>query len=260
MAILAREAGRSFTVWHVHHGLRAAADDDAEAVARFAADLGAPFERRDVGLAVGPDLEHRARAARYAALPADVCVGHTADDRAETVLLNLGRGAGPAGVAARMGLVRRPILRLRRRETMAVCAAAGIEPLDDEMNHDDAHRRVAVRRHLLPAFAATFDRDPVPLLNRHADLMADALAVVEELADALDPTDCRALRDAPAAVASEALRRWLGATLGSLHGIDRAAVERVLHVVHGTHRAAELPGGHRVARTGGVLRVEPNRE
>lgn len=260
MAVLARASGRPFTIWHVHHGLREAADADAEFVARFADDLGVPYEHRVVDITPGPDLEQRARAARYAALPADVCVGHTADDRAETVLLNLGRGAGPAGVAARMGLVRRPILRLRRHETVAVCAAAGIVPLDDEMNHDDAHRRVAVRRHLLPAFAEAFDRDPVPVLNRHADLMADAFAVIEELAGALDPTDCRALSDAPTAVASEALRRWLGEQLGSLQGIDRAAVDRVRLVVDGTHRAAELPGGHRVARTDGVLRVEPNRE
>lgn len=255
MALLARAAGRDFVIWHVDHGLRAAAADDAEFVEKFAADLGVPFVLRRVEVAPGGDLEARAREARYAVLPADVCVGHTADDRAETVLLNLFRGAGLPGVAARMARVRRPILALRRYETVTVCAAAGIEPRDDEMNHDPAFRRVGVRTRLLPAIAAEFQRDPVPLLNRHADLVADALVVIEAAAAELDPTDALALRRAPVAVAAEALRAWIGETVGP-DGIDRAAIDRALLVVDGTHVATELPGGHRLARTAGVLRIE----
>ncbi|MEQ8843017.1 MAG: tRNA lysidine(34) synthetase TilS [Acidimicrobiales bacterium] len=256
MALLARKAGRDIVVWHVHHGLRAAADDDAEFVRAFADGLDATFQLRRVDLAPGGDLEARARAARYDALPADVCVGHTADDRAETVLLNLFRGAGLAGVAARMARVARPIIRLRRHETVAVCAAAGIEARDDEMNHDPAYRRVGVRDRLLPAIEAEFGRDPVPLLNRHADLVADALVVIERDAAALDATDAAAVSDAPRSVAGEALRSWMARELGSADGIDRAAIDRVLLVADGTHIAAELPGGHRVARTAGVLRIE----
>ncbi|MEZ5246491.1 MAG: tRNA lysidine(34) synthetase TilS [Acidimicrobiales bacterium] len=255
MALLAREAGHEIVVWHVDHGLRVDAGDDADFVEKFAADLGMPFELRRVELAPGGDLEARAREARYEALPVDVCVGHTADDRAETVLLNLLRGAGLAGVAARMARVRRPILALRRHETAAVCAAAGIEPRDDEMNHDLSFRRIGVRTRLLPAIATEFDRDPVPLLNRHADLVADALAVIEAAAAELDPTDVVVLRRAPAAVAAEALRSWIGETVGPA-GIDRAAIDRALLVVDGTHVATELPGGHRLARTEGVLRIE----
>ena len=258
MALLARAAGREFVIWHVDHGLRAAAADDAEFVEKFAADLGVPFVFRRVEIAPGGDLEARAREARYAVLPADVCVGHTADDRAETILLNLFRGAGLAGVAARMDRVRRPILRLRRHETAAVCAAAGIAPRDDEMNHDPTFRRVGVRTRLLPAIATEFDRDPVPLLNRHADLVADALVVIEAAAAALDPTDALALRQAPVAVAAEALRAWIAETVGP-DGIDRAAIDRALLVVDGTHVATELPGGHRLARTAGVLRIQPAR-
>jgi len=255
MALLARDGGHEIVVWHVDHGLRKAAGDDAEFVEKFAADLGMAFELRRVELAAGSDLEARAREARYAVLPLDVCVGHTADDRAETVLLNLFRGAGLAGVAARMARVRRPILALRRHETAAVCAAAGIEPRDDDMNHDPTFRRVGVRTRLLPSIAAEFARDPVPLLNRHADLVADALMVIEAAAAELDPTDAAALRHAPAAVAAEALRAWIGDTVGWA-GIDRAAIDRALLVVDGTHVATELPGGHRLARTAGALRIE----
>lgn len=256
MALLARAAERECTLWHVHHGLTDAADDAADAVAKLAADLGAECEIRRVTIDAGPDLEARARAARYDALPGDICVAHTADDRAETVLLNLFRGAGLAGVAARMERVHRPLLALRRAETEAVCAAAGYRPVADPMNDDHTFRRVAVRRAVVPAASAAFDRDVVPILNRHADLVADALEVIDAAAAELDPTDVRSLRAAPRAVASAALRTWIIAGLGTGDGLDRAAVDRALLVVDGTHRATELPGGHRLARTEGVLRIE----
>jgi tRNA(Ile)-lysidine synthase len=257
MALLAAATGRELRIWHVHHGLRPEADDDAELVARLAVDLGARFELRRVDLASGPGLEARARAARYAALPVDVCVGHTLDDRAETVLLNLFRGAGLAGVAAPMARVHRPLLGLRRHETVALCADAGRAVVDDPMNHDPVFSRVAVRTRVLPLVEELLGRDPVPLLARHADLSADALVVVRELAAAIDPTDVAALRAAPRAVASEALRAWLGAATGEGAAVDAASIERVLAVVDGVHVATEIAGGHRVSRSRGRLRVEP---
>ena len=255
MALLAAEAGRLFTIWHVHHGLRPAADTEAEMVEKLASSLGVPFELRRLDLVDGPDLEARARAARYPVLPPDVCVAHTADDRAETVLLNLLRGAGLAGVATPFSRVRRPILRLRRAETSALCEFAGVSTVDDPMNHDQRFARVVVRKQVLPAAADALGRDPVPLLNRHADLVADALVVIQDAAAALDPTDTAALRVAPRAVASEALRQWLMAETGTPLAVDAASIDRVMAVVDGTHRATEVQGGIRVSRTSGHLRL-----
>jgi tRNA(Ile)-lysidine synthase len=257
MALLAVEAGMAVEIWHVHHGLRPTADRDAGLTADLAAMLGAPFVERRLDLAPGPDLEARAREARYDVLPADVCVGHTADDRAETVLMNLLRGAGPAGVAPSFERVRRPILGLRRAETRGLCTALGVPTADDPMNHDPAFTRVAVRERLVPLIAEIFDRDPVPLLNRHADLVADTLEVVRDDAATLDPTDAAALRSAPRAVASEAIRQWLRSTTGSPHSVDAASIDRVLAVAANEILATEVSGGSRVARTDGVLRVEP---
>lgn len=257
LALLARAAGREMVIWHVHHGLRPEADSDAIAVENLAADLGVPFELRRVGVEPGPDLEARARRARYDALPADVCVGHTADDRAETVLLNLFRGAGLTGVAARMERVQRPLRHLRRSETTALCAAEGVVVCHDSMNDDDRYARVGLRRTVLPALDATFDRDPVPLLNRHADHVADALEVVRAAAAEIDPTDVAVLRVAPRAIATEALRRWIAAELNAPTAVDLASIDRVMDVVSGRHVATEIEGGHRVARTRGRLRVEP---
>lgn len=256
MALLARAAGRDIVIWHVDHGLRATSGDDATAVASLAATLGAEFELRRVDVDPGADLEARAREARYDVLPGAVCVGHTADDRAETVLINLLRGAGLAGVAAPFHRVIRPLLRLRRAETHALCEAEGISTVHDEHNHDPAFTRVSIRQRLIPEIEAVVGRDPVPLLNRHADLVADALDVVRTAAAAVDPTDTAALGAAPRAVATEALRNWLQAETGAVHPVDAASIERVLSVVAGTHVATEVTGGHRVARTRGRLRVE----
>ena len=72
---------------------------EADVVRAAAAGLGAGFVSERVVVEPGPNLEARARAARYSVLPAGVLTGHTADDQAETVLLNLMWGAGLDGLA-----------------------------------------------------------------------------------------------------------------------------------------------------------------
>ena len=98
-----------------------------------------------VVVAPGPNLEARARSARHGALPAGALTGHTADDRAETVLLNLLRGAGPTGMRGVARDPRRPLLALRRHETQALCEALGLQVVVDPSNHDPAFRRNRVR-------------------------------------------------------------------------------------------------------------------
>ena len=240
--------------------MRSSGDAEAALVAELAQSLNATFELRQLKLEDGADFEARARLARYEALPDNVCVAHTADDRAETVLLNLLRGAGLAGVAPQFSRVLRPIIALRRAETKKLCQSAGVPIVNDPMNHDLRFARVVVREKLLPLAAEALGRDPVPLINRHADLIADALQVIQAAAQDLDATDTKVLRDAPRAVASEALRNYLMAETESFTAVDAASIERVMAVVHNEHRATEIEGGFRVARSAGRLRVEkPNR-
>lgn len=257
LVALAAGAGLEVTAWHIDHGLRPSSGAEAEAARAIAVRLGAAFELRRVRLEPGPNLEARARDARYEALPSKVLVGHTADDRAETVLFNIGRGAGLAGAAARHTGVRRPILDLRRFETRALCEQLDVPTVQDPMNDDPAFTRVAIRNEVIPALAAALGRDPVPLLNRHAELASQALEVIADLAAGLDPASAAQLAAAPRAVAAEALRRWISGTVGLPP--SAASIDRVLDVAAGRGVATEITGGHRVARSAGRLRIEASR-
>jgi len=259
LLVLAAAAGCDVTAIHVDHGLRPGSGAEADVVASAAARVGARFESLVVSVPVGPNLEARARAARFAALPAEVATGHTMDDQAETILVNLLRGAGSDGLAGMEPGVRHPLLALRRNETHALCAAAGLVPVCDPSNADPSFVRNRVRHELLPLCADVAGRDPVPLLARQAAVLRDEVALMETLAlDALpDAADAKAVARAPRPLARRALRRWLRAEGGGDHPPSLAEVDRTLAVATGSAVGTELTGGRRVRRTGGRLRVEP---
>jgi tRNA(Ile)-lysidine synthase len=254
LLVLAVAAGCRPTAVHVDHGLRPGSGAEADVVRDAAAALGAAFRsvRADVG--PGPNLEARARAARYAVLPDDVLTGHTADDQAETVLLNLLRGAGLDGLAGMRPGARHPILALRRDDTHAVCAAEGLTPVVDPTNVDPVHRRNRIRAELLPLLDDIAGRDVAGVLARQAAHLRDDGDALDALSAALDPTDAPGLAVAQPALARRAVRRWL--TAGQDHPPDAATVERVLAVARNQATATDVGGGRRVARTRNVLRLE----
>lgn len=257
LLVLACAAGCAVTAAHVDHGLRPASASEADRVAAAAARFGAGFVSHRVVVEGGGNLEARARRARRAALPADALFGHTADDRAETMLLNLLRGSGAAGLAASAASPRRPIVALRRAETRALCAALGLEALQDPSNDDPAFRRNRVRHEVLPLLDDVAQRDVVPLLVRLGDHLDQLEAFVAEEAAAVDPTDVAALRSVSPVVASAALRGWLReGSDDERHPPDRATIERVLAVALGESRATDIGGGRRVTRSRRRLRLE----
>ena len=253
---LAVAAGCRVEAVHVDHQLRAGSAGEAHVVREAAEGLGATCRAVAVHVGDGPNLEARARAARYAALPADALTGHTADDQAETVLINLLRGAGTSGVAGMRADGRRPLLALRRADTEALCAALGLRPVQDPSNADPRHLRNRVRHELLPRLAELAQRDLVPVLARQAALARDEADLLDELATSLDPTDAKVLAAAPVALARRAVRRWLTGE----HPPDAATVERVLQVARGVTLATDVGGGVRVERHQQRLRLVGLRE
>ncbi len=206
--------------------------------------LGASFRALTVHLPEGSNLEARARAARYTALPPGVLTGHTADDQAETVLLNLLRGAGASGMAAMRPGPQRPLLGLRRHETVGLCKQMGLDLVHDPSNNDPRHLRNRVRHELLPLMDALARRDLVPVLTRQAGVARDEADLLDELAAAIDPTDARALAASLPALARRAVRLWLSGE----HPPDLATVERVLAVARGDAVGTDIGGGVRVTR------------
>lgn len=269
LAVAAR-ADLSPVAVHVDHGLRPSGVEEAAVVADLAHHLGVRCRAVRVEVAPGPNLEARARSARYEALErvavevdaTAILTGHSADDLAETVVLNLLRGSGTSGLAGipfRRGPIVRPLLGVRRSELHAVAAAvgaaAGVEPVADPTNDDERFRRNWVRHTVLPLLESGAGRDLVPVLARQARVMAEEAELLDALADAVladagrDEPAVAVLRAAPRAIARRALRRWLGPPWPSL-----ADLGRVETVLDGARRAAEITGGVRVSRRDGRLR------
>jgi tRNA(Ile)-lysidine synthase len=262
MLALAGAAGCRPHALHVDHGLRPGGSREASVVQAAAEALGATFGAVTVAVPPGPDLEARARLARYDALPEGTLVGHTADDQAETLLLNLLRGTGLDGLGGMRAAgggrrkVGRPILRLRRSETAWLVESLGLAVVTDPSNYEQRFRRNRVRHEVLPLLAEVSGRDPVPLLARAATLVAEDIDFLATLTEGIDPTDTRALRSVPRPLANRALRSWLRQVEGPEHhppAFDE--LERVWAVVTGEVKACQLSGGRRLSRHGGQLRL-----
>ena len=254
LLVLAVAAGLEVTAIHVDHGLRPDSGDDAAVVAAAAEAHGAAFRSERVDIAAGSDLEARARDARWSVLGPDALTGHTADDQAETLLINLLRGAGLDGLAAMEPGGRHPLLGIRRADTVALCAALGLEPVEDPSNRDPRFVRNRVRHELLPLMARISDRDIVPLLVRTSDIARSASNELHLAAAVIDPTSTSALAAAPPALAAVALRRWL--TTADGYAPSAAEIERVLAVANGDVAGCQLSRGRAVRRTKGILRIE----
>ena len=263
----------------VDHGLQPGSGERAANVAALLGKLGLdPVRSAAVTVAspaAGP--EAAARVARYGALDeaaaeygaAAVLLGHTLDDQAETVLLGLGRGSGGrslAGMAARRGPYRRPLLGVRRATTSAACAELGLDPWQDPHNRDFRFARARVRHQALPALEAALGPGVAEALARTAgQLRADAeclddLAFAESAklrGCASDPAglDVGWLRALPAAIRTRVLRDaaiMAGCPPGAL---TAGHVDQVDALVTGWRgqRWVDLPGGVRARRQAGKV-------
>jgi tRNA(Ile)-lysidine synthase len=245
LVVLAVAAGCEVTAIHVDHGLRPSAVDDQLSARRTAERLEVEYRVEHIDLVDGPNLEARARVARQLVLGPDVLTGHTADDQAETLLLALLRGSGASGLAAMTPGPTRPILALRRSETVELCATEGFEVADDPSNSDPRFRRNRVRHELLPLMNDLAARDVAPILARTAGLLRDDDQFLDRLSDEIDPTDALGLAAAPRPLASRAIRRWLES---GGYPPDAATVSRVLAVAAGDAAGCDVGAGRRVSR------------
>ncbi len=268
VAWLAIRADSQCRAIHVNHSLpysfRMAAA--ARAVARR---LG--MDLTEASIDTAPDTSEQAlRAARYQALAdfsrADelVMIGHTADDQAETVLMNLLRGAGlygMVGIPAHRGRFYRPLLGVWRSETRELATLAGLPWEDDPQNDDPTYLRNRIRRRLIPQLEAEYQPRLREGLVRLSALAGTDVAYLEEVAARIplrtSPTgwveaSCDRLVELSPAISSRVIRRALRMVREPYAGTG-AEVQRILDVVHRRASRAQLAGGVRVFRSGDRL-------
>lgn len=264
----AKPLGLQVVAIHVHHGLMPQADDWLRAaqtrVARWRAQ-GWPVELLSVKLSGKPEpgdsVEAWARTGRHAAL-ARLCaqagaslllLAHHRRDQAETVLLQLLRGAGAAGLAAmpasaeRAGLVwARPWLNQPREAVDAYVRRHQLRPVQDPSNDQPRWARNRLRLQVWPALLSAFGDAEVSLAAA-AHRAQEAQAVLADMA-ALDLAGCMspsgrlklpAWRLLSAARQANSLRHWWQQQAG--RGAPETLLQRLL---------AELPGGPHAARSG----------
>ncbi len=239
----------------VDHGLQAGSAERAGRVAALLRQLGLdPVHQAAVTVPAWPGRggpEAAARAARYAALEqvaeqagaAAVLLGHTRDDQAETVLLGLARGAGGralAGMPARRGRFRRPLLGTARATLREACTALGLDPWDDPHNADPAYARARVRHQAVPALEAALGPGVAAALARTAAQLS---------------ADCDAL-DAIAAAESWRIQPARGADSGDPGDSPPGLTQPADHGLAGPGQEGAVAGGDGTGH-GGVVRATP---
>jgi tRNA(Ile)-lysidine synthase len=268
----------SLTACHVAHGIREkAGEDDARFVAGLSASLGIPFVLKPVDVPArrrkGESLEAAARRLRYEVLlkfaeglgaGTRVATGHTLDDQAETVLLNLHRHAGRTrgGIRERRedGVVR-PLLAFPRAELRAFLTARGVPWREDETNVDERLLRNRIRRQELPALEASSPGTAERLARAGAawsrrlealDRRIDAV-----LAGAAAPLEGPWPRVLVSALGPEGVSRLLVRAAGSRGAVPgRAQLTRAIgRLLRGEAHLAESLAGLRLSADARVVRL-----
>lgn len=260
---------------HFNHKLRGAESDRDEAYVRdLTTGRKIEFAVGHAEINIGGNLEQNARIERYEFLKRTaesvgafaVLTAHTINDQAETFLMNLIRGSGPAGLcgirpirhlADSPLLLIRPLLTWARREnTERFCQDLGVEYCCDTMNEDTAFKRVRIRKILLPLLEE-MNPNIVETLANTAGLMQGVAPVkTTEQADnnELKIADLKTL---PQSTLYATIRDWLKLHRGSTRSLQLKHIQAIERLVNSAKsgRVAEVPGG-RVVKSGGRLRYE----
>jgi len=253
-------------VMHVDHQLAPESGHIAKDVESWARERGVAVVARRVVVPMRASLEAAAREARYAALDAIatevgaswILLAHTARDQAETVLMRIVRGTGPAGVAgipAVRGRFARPLLDVHRDVIDAYVALRELPRWIDPMNHDVRFARVRFREHILPALREE-NRLLDDALRRLASSAREWLAVIDRLAAEMSafPIDTRVLAAEPA-VRKRGYALALEAAGLSYDAVHLDAIDQIATRTGQGELAVDVPGG-RVVRSYAVLDLE----
>ena len=262
---LTTKLGIELIAAHLHHGLRAEADDDEAFCHELADALHLPFVAGRIDVAsraktAGRSIEDEARRARYAFLSEQaahhvcdrIAVGHTMDDQAETFMMRLARGSGVRGLSSVYPVVKkenadiiRPLIDVRHHEILAYLEERGLSYREDASNLDRRFTRNRLRHDVLPYVADELNPKLVETLARSAEILRD-----EE-----DFMEARARKAfTKAATAAVAIGNGISLSVSALDALHPALRRRLtrLAVEHVNGDTANLTSGH-VADVLGLL-------
>src|SRR5689334_8214596 len=182
LALCLKDLGYAIGIAHVNHGLRGAeSEEDERFTAALAQRLNVPYFPRRVVLISG-NIEATGREARrdFFAEVADrngftkIALAHTRNDRVETFLLNLLRGAGPEGLVSMSPVTQRtirPLIEISRSEIEAYLQARNQGWRTDASNLDPAYVRNRIRNLVIPELAAQCNPRLIETLTRTVDIL-----------------------------------------------------------------------------------------
>ena len=254
MYLLAPKLDITVEAAHFNHGLRGSESDaDAQFVSEFCDRYDIPLHMGQGKVVPGKKgLEAAARKARYAflqSLPGKIATAHTADDNAETLLINLIRGTGLKGLGGiapvRNNLIR-PMLTVTRQDVLDFLAEYNLIWREDSSNAGDDFLRNRLRHKVIPLLK---DENPslAPNLSHMALRLREDEQVLSALAELSDP-DINQLRGLSSAVRT----RWIAGFLVKCGVVEpeREHIEAVEALIFSNKPSArtDLPGGITVAR------------
>lgn len=257
---LQRKWNWRLAIAHCNHRWRSDAGQNADFVAKLAADWNLPFYLETTETVT--TREAAAREWRYEALGCiaerenfgAIVTGHTASDRAETLLFNLIRGSGADGLQAlswtrsitsSLTLIR-PMLQITRSETAQFCQEMNLEIWEDSTNQNLNYARNRIRHELLPYLKANFNPQVEQHLAQTIELLSAEVSYLEAQASELTQTateslslDRSILRQAPLALQRRSIRQFLQQTLDINPNFEQ--VEKVVALIDAPNRSRTDP-------------------
>lgn len=225
MTMIAYSAGLNVEIWNLDHRIRPTSTAESAAVRDFGSWLGVPVRSFEADID-DRNVEASARKARRSFFPSNVSTGHTMDDQAETFILNMLRGSGVDGLASMRPSPQKPILNLRKLETIKICEIFSLIPIEDESNFSAKYRRNRVRMEVIPLLSQISNRDVVPIIARSSSVLRTDSDFLADLSSGIETNNVKELLALDGAVLSRVLRQRVSNVSG--YPPSAKSIERLL--------------------------------